>query len=388
MRTRRTTDRTGGSGGDRLEPRRSPTIGQGPPRRRLSDAERRAIRERRAGRPNLPPLADEGMSRGGDSTGPGLSERIGSGSRLLALGALLLVGMGVLVAGASGMFSFATGGTPPSPTAVPTATVTATPTVTVPVIATPPPSPAPDPLNDGRTIVCLDPGHGGTDSGTVYSFDDGTRPALREADLVLASAWDLAYRLRERGIEVVMTRKGSGAANAEGGDINGDGQTGADSAAAADLDDLQARINRCNEAGADLLVSLHLNGASNVNASGYETWYTGSRPFGDRSARFATIVMDELGRQMERAGYLATRREANNDDGIDAQRSGKFHNMVLTGPAIPGEISPSIMPGVIVEALFISNEQDVGFLLAPQSHDAIVTAYELAILTYFKEFPG
>src|SRR5699024_12316030 len=53
-------------------------------------------------------------------------------------------------------------------------------------------------------------------------------------------------------------------------------------------DELQARINFCNEANADILVSLHLNGYDDESARGYEVLYTGDREFGDKKDRKST----------------------------------------------------------------------------------------------------
>ena len=395
----RSTDRAGRAAGG-ASSRRATAPSDEPARRRLSEAERRAIRERRSERGVLPPLPDEGRGRRGGGRGGGggraVADRAGSVGRTLALGVLLLVGMGVLLAGVNGMFGF-TGDPPPTPTPNPTAVPTPVPTA--PAVATPPG----DPFADGETVVCLDPGHGGTDPGVLHAFEVvENRPSLREADQALAWAWDIASQLEERGMTVAITRRGLNTANAGGGDINGDDRTAADSVVAdaatdrrnadagdpGELDDLQARINICNAARADLLVSIHLNGAQNLAANGYESWYTGSRPFADRSERFATLILDALGEEMEAVGYVPERREANNDSVIDAARDGAYHSMVLTGPEIPDQITPSGMPGAIVETLFMTNEQDRAFLLSADSHDAIVSAYVAAIAAYFEEYEG
>jgi N-acetylmuramoyl-L-alanine amidase len=46
------------------------------------------------------------------------------------------------------------------------------------------------------------------------------------------------------------------------------------------------------------------------------------------------------------------------------------------------------MPGAVVEGLFLSNAEDAAFVVGDVAVDAIVTAYEQAILRYFAEFPG
>jgi hypothetical protein len=45
------------------------------------------------------------------------------------------------------------------------------------------------------------------------------------------------------------------------------------------------------------------------------------------------------------------------------------------------------MPGAIVEALFISNDGDAAVLASPEGQQAIVTAYENAIVEYFERYP-
>jgi hypothetical protein len=73
---------------------------------------------------------------------------------------------------------------------------------------------------------------------------------------------------------------------------------------------------------------------------------------------------------------------------LDDQRERvSFRHLVMTGPAVEGRIDPSRMPGALVEALFLTNEGDAAILTSPEGRDAIVTAYERAILTYFEEYP-
>ena len=57
----------------------------------------------------------------------------------------------------------------------------------------------------------------------------------------------------------------------------------------------------------------------------------------------------------------------------------------MTGPARPGSLVPSEMPGIIVEGLFLSNEEDAAFIVSEAAAPALVTAYEQAILEYFAE---
>lgn len=255
-------------------------------------------------------------------------------------------------------------------------------------------TPIPLPASFPRApIVCLDPGHGGSDNGFSRFFENDV-PAMAEKNLVLEQAWDLEARLRRRGYEVVMTRKTDTEVNVEGKDVNGDGRTAAHDAPRSDrnknLDELQARINVCNKANADLLVSMHVNGFSNGGPHGPETWFTRERTFGDKNAAFATLAYQHLKEQLGYIGYVMPEEErgAIPDSAIEVQKEYKvFDHFIITGPEIPDVIVPSKMPGAIVEALFVSNDGDAAVLATPEGRAAIVTAYENAIVEYFEWYP-
>jgi N-acetylmuramoyl-L-alanine amidase len=273
-----------------------------------------------------------------------------------------------------------------TPSSTPTSSPTATPTET----PTPAPTPTPDPRYIGK-VVCLDPGHGGSDRGYTRTENE-TAPAMEEAFYNLAYARAVRFRLETLGFTVVMTRDSDIDVNASGADVNGDGKTydnllatnEQDAIRAKDLDELQARIDVCNDANADLLVSMHINGFPDASAQGYETWYSSARPFSRLNKMFAQLAFDELGQEIESAGYNARPRQVNDDADAHVEVAGDaFDRYVITGPAQPGQIVPSAMPGAIVEVLFISNDQDAAFLASAVGRNAIVTAYEHAIVRYF-----
>jgi N-acetylmuramoyl-L-alanine amidase len=310
----------------------------------------------------------------------------------IARGAMLLlvavVAAAVIVGLRVGSERFAA--PPPTPTPAPTATPLPTPTSTpMPPTPTPrpePPTPTPVPVpvagvdefyaQDGRNIVCLDPGHGGEDLGNVLVEDN--RIVLQEKDFTLEHALLLADRLREQGYEVVLTRETDTEVNPANEDVNGDGVVAPEGGPARSdqLDELQARINICNLASADLLVSIHYNGAENEFLSGYEVWFNDERPFSGRSEAFATLMHQALAEAYASASYEAV------DRGIGIE------DHVLTGPERPGELIPSEMPGAVVEGLFLSNEADAAFITSDVADDTIVGAYEEAITAYFSVYPG
>ncbi|MFM8662010.1 MAG: N-acetylmuramoyl-L-alanine amidase [Cyanobium sp.] len=97
----------------------------------------------------------------------------------------------------------------------------------------------------GRFRVVIDPGHGGPDPGAVGIG------GLRETDVVLDVALQLAQLLQNRGVQVLLTRT-------------------------SEVDvDLPPRVSLANRSGADLFVSLHANALSMArpDVNGVETFY-------------------------------------------------------------------------------------------------------------------
>lgn len=370
--------------------------------RTLSEAERNALRSRREARADSPGGNGNGVQPTQSLSRPvprmpktRPDTRVRSPGITLA-GTLLIVGLTVLAFAGGRLFGRVE---EPAGATQPEAVVADTP---APVVAVAAPvnepileTPIPLPVAFARApVVCLDPGHGGVDRGFSRFFENDV-PAMEEAILVLEHAWDLEARLLQRGYNVVLTRETDAAVNLDGKDINGDGRTAAHDAPRSDrnqnLDELQARINLCNKARADLLVSMHVNGYSNGNPRGYETWFTRERAFGDRNAVFATLAYAHLKEQLRIIGYMLPAEEERGvlpDTTADVQMEHSlFRHFIMTGPEVPGVVDPSTMPGAIVEALFVSNDGDAGVLASPEGRNAIVTAYENAVVEFFERYP-
>lgn len=117
----------------------------------------------------------------------------------------------------------------------------------------------------GRVIV-LDPGHGASELGEVGN-------GAHESELVFDLARRLEGRLAALGVTVFLTR------NTERNPTEGE------------------RAEFANEAGADLMISLHMDVYPNQSASGIATYYYGHDAHGFTSpvgARFAELMQHEL----------------------------------------------------------------------------------------------
>ena len=173
---------------------------------------------------------------------------------------------------------------------------------------------SPRPGTDGKLIV-LDPGHGGSDPGA-----QNTALGLREKDLTL----DIALRLRTilvaQGWTVRMTRETDT-------DVFGPN--------ASDKDELQARCDVANNAGARMFVSIHINSFTDSGLEGTTTYY-----FKPQDLALATAIHDRLN------AVLGTR-----DDGV---RKNNFY-----------VIHHTTMPAALVETAFLSNPGDAARLQSP-----------------------
>jgi len=369
-----------------------------PPGRRMRHEEREALRRQARDSRQVPP---EYFGR----------EAVPPKRRWPRWGGVALILLAIIVAGNIGLLRNRGEGNDPTPASDDLATSTAmiavvdasptvppnTPTPEATATTAPSPTPTPEPTSDPRfagVVVCLDPGHGGRDRGYERSATDAA-PAMEEAPFNLEFALAVRERLEAYGFDVILTRTEDVDVNEDGSDVNLDGKTRdnqsdpleAESAEA--LDELQARINVCNDAGADLLVSLHINGYPDASVSGFETWYSTGRPFVGQNRLIASLLYDELRRSYQSAGYNVPERGVRDDSTVVMEtHQDLFDSYVITGPSQPGAIVASAMPGAIAEVLFISSETDAPILTSELGRQAIIDAYVRAIVAYFQTTLG
>jgi N-acetylmuramoyl-L-alanine amidase len=187
-----------------------------------------------------------------------------------------------------------------------------------------------------RPTVVLDPGHGGSNPGA-----QGAVPNLREKYLTLSLATRVADRLRDKGIDVTLTRTTDRTLT------------------------LRQRVDTANKLAADLFISIHANASHTRTQRGYETFVLTARgvdvdgralrsdsttPRPGIDPEIALVLDDvergasqweaaELAARMQKA--LRTKRGATGDRGV---RQDAHH--VLLG---------ATMPAVLVEVGFIDH---------------------------------
>lgn len=250
-----------------------------------------------------------------------------------------------------------------------------------------------NPLFAGK-VICLDAAHGGSDRG-YRRTGDAAAPAMDEALYTAAFTRELAARLSAMGFTVVTTRDGDTVRNEQFQDVNRDGLTrenasaGADAEHSALLDEMQARIDFCNDENAALLVSIHFDGSSNPSDSGFSTWYAEGRADSADSQRLANLINQETGAELTAAGVVIPDRGVVPESAAALQGNQmQYDALFMITAARSGLKDASRMPGVVADLLTISNSSDAQVLTNEAGRTAMVTAMADAIGRYFSEQPA
>ncbi|MGI8551590.1 MAG: N-acetylmuramoyl-L-alanine amidase family protein [Dehalococcoidia bacterium] len=244
------------------------------------------------------------------------------------------------------------------------------------------------PLAMGKTIF-LDAGHGGKDWGSRAKRPDGSW--IGEKTYTLDITMRTAALLKAKGYTVVLSRTAEAptdqwAVNNPSRDLNGDGEIDG-------IDDVQARINIANEAHADLLLSIHLNGHELANGqidpifNGVTTLYDPDRPFAADNKRFAGLVQEAMLGAIQTALGHATKDWGTADDTTlptpFTTAHTTYNHDVELGPSAPHWVDASHMPGVISEPLFMTNPDEQAVLLRDDVRQHVAEGYVRAIDAFF-----
>jgi N-acetylmuramoyl-L-alanine amidase len=178
----------------------------------------------------------------------------------------------------------------------------------------------------GRVMVMVDPGHGGKDPGAIGLG------GLREKDVILPIAQQVASLLEQQGIQAVMTRTSDY------------------------FVDLAPRVTMAERANADLFVSIHANaiGPSRPDVSGLETYYYSS------GQRLAQTIHNSILQSLDVK-----------DRGV---RRARFY-----------VLRKSSMPSVLVEVGFVTGRDDAAKLSNAAYRSQMAQAIARGILQYIQQ---
>lgn len=182
----------------------------------------------------------------------------------------------------------------------------------------------------GGMTICLDPGHGGSDSGA-------TAFGAKESDLTLKIAQYCKEELSKYDVNVVMTRTTDTRLSEE---------------AAMDL---KNRVEVAKKAGASYFISIHINSALNSAAKGAEVYYpntSGNKNLSSNGQNLAKAIQKQLtalglydrGIKIRNYtdGITSSNPNSNDQDYYDVIRYAKQANIT----------------GLIVEHCFINNKEE------------------------------
>ncbi len=236
----------------------------------------------------------------------------------------------------------------------------------------------PDPVYEGPRVVVIDPGHGGGDPGALG------HGGVREKDIALGIARGMAELLRrEPGIEVYLTR---------------------DDDTFVPIWDRGERATDWKGERAGVFVSLHANSLpSRRSARGFETYFL-SEARTEHERRVAAIENAPL-----QAGGQDIDPEAEPDLGfilrelrtldhqhwsallaeMVQQELGNFHPGPNRGvkQGVLAVLTNALMPSVLVEVGFISNEEEAPLLGQATFQTEAARSIARAVVRFFERYP-
>ena len=228
--------------------------------------------------------------------------------------------------------------------------------------------------------VVVDAGHGGPDNGMTGPI--GSRDKIREKDITLAVAHEVAKSLRRQGVDVIMTRTTD------------------------TLIGLYDRGPIANERGGDLFLSIHVN-AANLrwrrpgDARGFETYFLAEAKTEDErrvermeneAIRFETTVQapknDPLSfiiHDMAQNEHLRESQElaAAVQAGLARMHPGPSRGVKQAGFVV---LTTAFMPAVLIEIGFGTNVAEARYLATPARQREIADAIANATMAYLEGY--
>lgn len=220
-------------------------------------------------------------------------------------------------------------------------------------------------LGLGVRRIVLDPGHGGSDTGTTVG-------GLFEKDLTLDISTRLREKLEQDGFEVQMTRTGDVVLN------------------------LRERSDLANMLKADLFVSVHINYLPGGRKTrGVETYFVGSTEDPE--------LLELARRENAHSGYdmasnnqllqklFSDARQHNSQAFAGRVQQTLFSSLKRDNPELVDRgvkqapfvvLVGTTMPAILAEVACLSNPQDIELLARPLYRESIATALARGIRRY------
>lgn len=240
---------------------------------------------------------------------------------------------------------------------------------------------------DRHLTVFLDAGHGGIDPGGVGQDENGN--TVYEKDVTLPVELDTMGLLRAKGFTVVVSRTtDETVSRPQPDDVSGGLFT-----AQGVHDDVAARDECADLAKADLLLGIYFDAGAYSSNAGSVTGYDSTRPFTAENEKFANLVQNDVLSALNAQGWQIPNLGAVDDSELGGpaltQAAGDYGHLLLLGPAVAGWFNtPSIMPGALIEPLFVTDPFEASIAEGSSGQHVIAGGMARAVEQYFGPPPG
>lgn len=210
---------------------------------------------------------------------------------------------------------------------------------------------SPSTLN--QAIITIDPGHGGTATGAVNSFNDGTQVLEKEANLAIAlKLRDLLIAEGIPSSNIWMTRKN-------------------------DIDvSLAYRSDLATASGGHLFVSIHNNASSLPDVYGTETYYQCGKEQTENTKTKSKTLADLIQQNLLTSINSSTcAQRSDGDRGVKCRLGSKREDYYYV-------LRNTFIPAILAECVFVSNEVEGKCLQSDSFQQLLAEGIRNGIMAY------
>jgi len=246
---------------------------------------------------------------------------------------------------------------------------------------------------DNHHTVFLDAGHGGVDPGGVGTTQSGQTVA--ESTVNLAIELHASDLLRAEGYRVVVSRTSDTTVVR----LTPEDMSGQYLSELGVHNDVAARDVCADLAKADALVGIYMDAGGTTSNAGSVTLYDTARPFAAANQQLATLLQHDVLAAMNAQGWQIPDDGVSPDSGYGsssgnpsagglAALAASYGHLLLLGPPLAGfQTTPSLMPGAVIEPLYLTDPFEGSIAANPADQQIIAGGIAAAVEQYLAPPP-